>query len=148
MIPSELLLALCAPALAWATPLSKSCKAFPNTPGWPSRQEWSRLNKDIDGRLFKPELPGGVCHKGQSNYDEEQCPKVQEDWRTFEFHAENPVSMMWDLWTNYTCLPFDTFPCSGAGYPAYVANVTTAKHVKAAVDFGKYYMNQHINKLS
>ncbi|KAF4983056.1 hypothetical protein FZEAL_1456 [Fusarium zealandicum] len=137
MIPSQLFLALCASGLAWASPLSKNCKAFPGSPGWPSRSEWSRLNKALDGRLIKPELPGGVCHEGQPNFNEDQCPKVKEDWRTFEFHAQDPVSVMWDLWANYTCLPFDDFSCSGAGYPSYVANVTSAKHVKTTVDFAR-----------
>ncbi|KAF5009331.1 hypothetical protein FDECE_4429 [Fusarium decemcellulare] len=137
MVSSKFLLALCAPTLAWATPLSKSCKAFPGAKGWPSKHEWAQLNKTIDGGLLVPELPGGVCHEGQPNYNADQCPKVQADWRTFEFHDEDPVSVMWDLWANYTCLPFEDFPCSGAGYPSYVADASSAKHVKAAVDFAR-----------
>ncbi|KPM37671.1 hypothetical protein AK830_g8885 [Neonectria ditissima] len=135
MILSQFLFALCAPTFVWATPLSKSCKAFPGSPKWPSSHEWSRLNKTVDGRLLRPELPGGVCHEGQPNYNADQCPKVQQDWTTFEFHDESPVSVMWDHWAKYTCLPVEEYPCSGAGYPSYVANVTTASHVKAAVDF-------------
>ncbi|WAO87413.1 FAD-binding PCMH-type domain-containing protein [Fusarium falciforme] len=137
MVSFNLILALCAPTLALATPLSKNCKAFPGSSAWPSSNEWSRLNKTIDGRLIRPNPPGGVCHNGQPNYNKDQCPNVQQDWRTFEFHAQDPVSVMWDLWANYTCLPFEDFPCSGAGYPSYVAEVATAKHVKAAVDFAR-----------
>ncbi|KAF7552346.1 hypothetical protein G7Z17_g4398 [Cylindrodendrum hubeiense] len=137
MIPSKILLALCAQTLVWTTALGESCKVFPGDPGWPSSHGWSQFNKTVEGRLLKPVPPGGVCHEEQPNYNEDKCLKVREDWRTFEFHAEDPVSVMWDLWANYTCLPIDDFSCSGAGYPSYVVNVTTAKHVKAAVDFGR-----------
>ncbi|KDN60536.1 putative FAD binding domain-containing protein [Colletotrichum sublineola] len=138
MVSSKLLLlALCASAVVRASPLAIDCKTFPGSPGWPSSLEWSRLNETVDGRLLVPVPPGGVCHEGQPNYSADRCPGVQEAWRTFEFHDEDPVSMMWDLWTNYTCLPLDGFPCSGAGYPAYVADVGTSEHVKAAVDFAR-----------
>ncbi|KXH65704.1 FAD binding domain-containing protein [Colletotrichum salicis] len=137
MICSKFLLTLCAFVLVQATPDSTECKAFPGTASWPSSNDWSRLNKAVDGRLFKPLLPGGVCHPEQPNYSADQCPILLPAWRTFEFHAEDPISIMWDNWTNYTCVPLDGFPCSGAGYPSYVVNVTTAKCVKAAVDFAR-----------
>lgn len=139
MIPSRhLLLALCAPSLAWASSLPKHCKASPGSPEWPSDHEWSQLNKTVDGKLLKPEMPGGVCHEGQPNYNEDQCPKTTEDWKTFEFHAADPVSVMRDQFANYTCLPDTQYSCSGQGYPSYVANATTAEHVKAAINFGKH----------
>ena len=139
MIPSKpLILALCAPSLAWASCRAKHCKAFPGTPEWPSDDEWSQFNEAIDGRLIKPELPGGVCHEGQPNYNEGQCAQVAADWLSFEFHAADPVSVMSDNFANNTCLPNAEYPCSAKGYPSYVANVTTAEHVKAAVHFGKH----------
>ena len=134
----HLLLALCAPTLTWASWLPKQCRAFPGSKDWPSDREWSRLNKAVSGRLIKPEPPGGVCHEGQPNYDEDQCPNVVEGWKTMEFHASDPVSVMRDQFANQTCLPDPQYPCSGQGYPSYVVNATTAKHVKAAVDFGKH----------
>lgn len=134
----HLLLSLLAPTLAWASPRPKQCKAFPGSPDWPSDREWSKLNKKIDGRLIKPEIPGGVCHKGQPNYNEDQCPIIAAAWRTHDFHAGDPVSVMSQNWADYTCLPDAQYSCSGHGYPSYVANVTTSKHVKAAIDFGEH----------
>lgn len=138
MIPSKPLLALCALTLTSASCPSKDCKAFPGSPDWPSDSEWTRLNNDIDGQLLNPELPGGVCHEGQPNYDGDQCSVIAEAWTTFEFHVADPFSLMMNQFSNFTCLPDPQFHCSGQGYPSYVANVTTAKHVKAAVDFGKH----------
>lgn len=138
MIPyRHVFLALCAPILTWASCLPKHCKAFPGSSDWPSYQEWSQLNKEVDDRLLTPEVPGGVCHDSQSNYNEDQCIKTLEDWKTFEFHGADPVSVMWDHFTNHTCLPDTQYPCSGQGYPSYVVNATSAEHVKATIDFGK-----------
>lgn len=152
VVSRHLLSALCAPTLAWASWLPKQSRAFPGSADWLSDREWSHLNKAVSGRLLKPELPGGVCHEGQPNYDEDedQCPNIVEGCKTMEFHASDPVSVMRDQFANQTCLPDVRCPCSGQGYPAYVANATTAKHVKAAVDFGKHapYPQIHSSELT
>ncbi|KAF7557179.1 hypothetical protein G7Z17_g865 [Cylindrodendrum hubeiense] len=44
---------------------------------------------------------------------------------------------MWDQFTNDTCLPNEDFPCTATGYPAYVVNATTPKHVKLGIDFAR-----------
>ncbi|EJP63436.1 FAD binding domain-containing protein [Beauveria bassiana ARSEF 2860] len=140
-----LLLLAAAGAHAAATPAhsnrgpSSSCKAYPGVAGWPSADAWRGLNKTVGGRLLRPTttLPGGVCHAGQPNYDEARCASVAEQWETSEFHLADPVSIMSNVFTNYTCLPDPSMPCSGAGYPAYVINVTSSADVKAGVDFAR-----------
>ncbi|KAM3553933.1 hypothetical protein ARSEF4850_006693 [Beauveria asiatica] len=117
---------------------SSSCKAYPGVAGWPSAGAWRGLNKTVGGRLLRPTtLPGGVCHAGQPNYDEARCASVAEQWATSEFHLADPVSVMSNEFTNYTCLPDPSMPCSAAGYPAYVINVTSSADVKAGVDFAR-----------
>lgn len=117
-----------------------SCKAYPGTPSWPKADAWNTLNRTLGGQLIQPTvLPGGVCHKGQPNYDEAQCATVAQEWTTSEFHLASPISVMSNEFTNYTCLPDPNTPCSPAGYPAYVVNVTTAEHVKAGIDFGIFF---------
>lgn len=144
MIPFRLVIAVCAPSLAWAACVTKQCKEFPGSPGWPSASDWSQLNSTVGGKLLKTVLPGGVCHEGQPNYNEDQCPEVAEEWTTFEFHAADPVSVMWDRWSNFTCLPDPQYPCTGQGYPSYVVNATAAKDVQAAIEFGKHASAPHI----
>lgn len=100
-------------------------------------QTWSQFNDTLEGRLIKPVPPAGICHEGQPNYDKEQCATLQENWSKYQFHADDPVSVMWEVWTNNTCLPDPEKPCSGDGYPAYVVNATIADDVKTGVDFGK-----------
>ena len=139
ILSSVLFLALGGPAaLVSAACVSKNCKAFPGSPDWPSKKDWSGFNETLDGRLIKPVAPGGVCHDGQPNYEPDQCPNVAEQWFVPQFHANDPVSVMWDNWANFTCLPNPDYPCSVGGYPSYVVNVTTAEHVKTAIDFGRH----------
>ncbi|KAK8914910.1 FAD-linked oxidoreductase ZEB1 [Metarhizium anisopliae] len=138
-VPAQLLLSF--PGLldlASATgPESNKCKAYPGTPNWPSAQVWASLNKSLDGRLITPSPPGAVCHPGQATYNETQCAEVVKGWSTYDWHTKSPVSVMWDQYTNDTCLPDPRAPCSPQGYPAYVVNASTAEHVKAGVDFAR-----------
>ena len=114
-----------------------SCKAVPGTRGWPSSQDWARFNESLAGRLLQPPPPGAVCHPGQASYNAAECPAVQAAWSTYEFHQANPVSMDWNQWTNDSCLPEQSAPCSGQGYPVFVVNATEARHVQLGVQFGE-----------
>lgn len=123
---------------AHVTPVS-NCKAFPGSADWPSINTWSSLNKTLGGRLVQPTPPGAVCHKGQSSFNADECSSVAKAWTTDEFHAANPVSVMWDQYANYTCLPQSNTTCTSNGYPAYVVIASTPEHIQAGLEFGKFY---------
>lgn len=114
-----------------------SCKAVPGTPEWPSAREWSRLNESLAGRLLQPPPPGAVCHPGQAAYDAAECSAVRAAWSTYEFHQADPVSTDWNQWNNDSCLPLDGAPCSPRGYPVFVVNASTPRHVQLGVQFGE-----------
>lgn len=138
-ITSQILLPFsCLSGLTTASscPPSSQCKAYPNTPSWPSAQTWASLNKSLGGRLITPTPPGAACHPGQATYNETLCAAVAKGWKTYDWHTKDPVSVMWDNFANDTCLPDANVPCSPRGYPSYVVNATTAEHVKLGVDFG------------
>ncbi|KAL7764154.1 hypothetical protein ACKLNR_005299 [Fusarium oxysporum f. sp. zingiberi] len=115
----------------------KTCKTYPGSSDWPSHKAWSRLNDTLDGRLFAPVPPGAVCHKGWPSYDKDTCPRVAEAWKHYDLHTQNPVSLIYDQYSNWTCLPDKSYPCSGSGYPAYVVNVTKAEDIKIGIDFAR-----------
>ncbi|CAM1510668.1 Fc.00g010030.m01.CDS01 [Cosmosporella sp. VM-42] len=130
--------ALCLPPLVNGGCLpEKACKAYPGGNDWPSQDLWNHLNSTLDGRLILPTPPGAVCHPGWPTYDTSQCPAVASNWSVYEFHTDNPISVMWDQFSNDTCLPNPEYPCSTNAYPAYVVNATTPDHVKAGVDFAR-----------
>jgi hypothetical protein len=115
---------------------SPSCKSTPGSKIWPSTEVWAALNQTIGGQLIQPTPPGAVCHSSNPTYDAVACIAVQEAWSSEFFHQKNPISAEWNNWTNDSCLPIDTLPCTSEGYPIYVINATTSEHVKAGVNFG------------
>ncbi|KAK4682183.1 hypothetical protein QC764_113010 [Podospora pseudoanserina] len=128
----------CSPLLTSASSSHKQqCKAIPGTPDWPSPASWKRLNESLAGRLLQPPPPGAVCHPGQPTYDAGECPNLLADWSKLDYHHTNPVSTYWNNWSNDTCLPYPGYPCSGQGYPLFVINATTARHVQLGVRFAK-----------
>ncbi|ODA76962.1 hypothetical protein RJ55_07479 [Drechmeria coniospora] len=76
-----------------------------------------------------------TCHKDRPEYDAARCAEISKKWVTFDWHTQDPVSNCWSQFSNDTCLP-DGPSCSGQGYPPFVVNATTARHVKAGIDFG------------
>lgn len=121
-------------AIAWA---GGSCKAIPHTLSWPSIQSWQKLNTSTSGRLLAPPAPGAACHADQPTFDNATCNYITTAWPNSTFHANNPISVDFENWTNDSCLIDPAAPCSGAGYPVFVINSTTAHEVSAAVDFAR-----------
>ncbi|KAI0191937.1 FAD-binding domain-containing protein [Astrocystis sublimbata] len=113
----------------------EACRSFPGDTSWPPVESWIQFNQSLGGKLNNPSPPGAVCRRGQSAFDADKCAAVTAGWSTYGFHQGDPVSNMWQHYNNDTCLPDPDAPCSGAGYPAYVVNATTANDVKLSLDF-------------
>ena len=118
---------------------SAECRAFPGSADWPSNRDWARLNDTIDGALLKPTPLGSVCYPGP-NYDERRCKFLSGPTagisRTF---VDDPLNVLTQWPEGETCVA-TTKPqgnCTQGGFPVYVANVTTVKHVQAAVNFAR-----------
>lgn len=117
------------------------CKAVPGAHEWPSEEQWQAFNTSLGGQLIRPTPPGAVCHPDQPSYNAERCAAVQTGgWQGFALHVNDPVSMMGNTWTNDSCLPDPSFPCSGSGYPVYVVNASAVEHVQLGVKFGRFFV--------
>ncbi|PHH78727.1 hypothetical protein CDD80_6362 [Ophiocordyceps camponoti-rufipedis] len=114
-----------------------NCKSFHGSRDWPSHSVWASLNGTLGGRLLAPLPPGAVCHAEQPSYNASACPERKKEWSRYEWHAEDPLSVMWDQFTHYSCLPDANAPCTARGYPTYVVNASTAEHVKTGIDFAR-----------
>lgn len=121
---------------AQETPTNGGCRSYPGSHDWPHAGQWNHLNQSLDGQLLRPVPPGAICHPEQPHYDSELCKRVATSWSLPSYHTDNPISVMWDQYTNYSCLPNSFKPCDGNGYPHYVVNVTRAEHVAIAINFG------------
>ena len=115
-----------------------SCRAFPGSEDWPSRCEWSRLNKALQGRLLHPDPPAAVCYEGD-DYDEDACKNLVLRAGDTHFYIDDPLSVLSQWLQGSTCLP-DLNPtgnCTRGGFPEYVVNVTRVADVQVAVNFAR-----------
>ncbi|KAI0965734.1 hypothetical protein F4678DRAFT_467282 [Xylaria arbuscula] len=127
----------------------EACKTFPGTTLWPLDETWSKFNQSIGGKLIKPgPPPGAVCHPGQPTFDADKCAIVTAAWSTYDCHFSDPVSNMWQQFSNDTCLVDPNSPCSADGYPSYVVNATTATDVKLGLDFARKHRIRVVVKSS
>jgi hypothetical protein len=109
-----------------------SCKWVPSQSGWPTDAEWNALGQAVKGRLLRPVPPAAACH----GIGDGSCDSVKLGFRDSTWHANNPVSNMWQNYNNYSCMPTGT-SCTGTGYPVYVVEAQEASDVKAAIDFAR-----------
>ncbi|KAM7184182.1 hypothetical protein V8F20_012320 [Naviculisporaceae sp. PSN 640] len=117
------------------------CNVFPGDKNWPSVTEWNRLNASLDGALLRPEIPGAACYPSEPTYDPERCRfLVQQAGRT-HFWLDNPLTTLTQWPQGNTCLPSlnltTTANCARGGWPEYVVNATTVKHIQVAINFAR-----------
>ncbi|KAK3390023.1 hypothetical protein B0H63DRAFT_519257 [Podospora didyma] len=121
-----------------ATYKGPKCKIGPGDPGWPTVDEWTKLNNTLGGVLLKPRPPGAVCYPGPE-YDATLCRYLLTTAPMTRFYAENPINVLTGWAEGSTCdiTPFPTGNCSQGGFPAYVVNATKVRHIQLAVNFAR-----------
>jgi hypothetical protein len=135
MISLYLRLCLILFSIIYPFAVAQPCKNLPGSSDWPTPSEWFAFNQTLGGRLILPHAPAAACHRGQPEYNMATCVRIMDSWDSSQWHSDNPVSGDWQNWNNYSCLPDPSLPCSVDGYPTYVVNASTAKHVQQAVNF-------------
>ncbi|KAJ4377988.1 hypothetical protein N0V83_000818 [Neocucurbitaria cava] len=134
------------PSSSFLASATEQCKCTPDNKCWPSDAEWSSLNTTLKGKLIRGVPPGSACYPEQPNYNQKTCAFVASQWFNSTWHATNPVSIDYPIWTNNSCNPIwpdgtsvtgdvnaGAKGCSFGAYPAYVVNATTAEEVGAAL---------------
>ncbi|KAK7965167.1 hypothetical protein PG988_010171 [Apiospora saccharicola] len=119
------------------------CSIFPGDDLWPPETEWTRLNRSLDGVLLRPTPAGAVCYPDHPAYDAAQCQFLLQDARSTRFWLDDPLTEL-AQWTQGTTCPAiasqtqgEMKNCTRGGFPEYVVNATTAKHVQIAVNFAR-----------
>jgi hypothetical protein len=129
-----------------ASTTGHGCKCTPGSHCWPLEADWSSLNDTLGGALIQGVPPGSVCYPDHSNYSPEACAFVTSQWFNSTWHATDPVSIDYPIWTNNSCNPIwpngtsitgDTTAgargCTIGAYPAYVVKATTNEQIGAAL---------------
>ncbi|KAH6619091.1 hypothetical protein B0J18DRAFT_370853 [Chaetomium sp. MPI-SDFR-AT-0129] len=116
-----------------------ACKSFPGDPSWPTDTEWSRLNKTLQGALLQPLPPASVCYGSSPNFNADTCVFLRTQASQTSFYLDDPLSILTQWPQGNTCLlsANPTGNCTQGGFPVYVVNATTVKHVQAAVNFAR-----------
>ncbi|KAK1527881.1 FAD binding domain-containing protein [Colletotrichum paranaense] len=115
------------------------CKVYPGDISWPSDKAWAALNERVENRLLKPRPQAAACYSG-AEYDEAACASMTATWTNSYTHLDDPIEMFSPVYQGLTCLPpniYDSGNCTMGGFPWYVINATSAKHVQEGVKFAK-----------
>lgn len=117
---------------------SPRCRAWPGSRDWPTDAEWKQLNVTLDGGLLRPLPAAAACYQGEL-YNETMCRwLVGQSGRT-HFWLDEPLSTLTQWPQGSTCVlePDAEGTCTRGGFPEYVVNATTVKHIQAAVNFAR-----------
>ncbi|KAI0469091.1 putative FAD-dependent isoamyl alcohol oxidase [Xylaria cf. heliscus] len=115
------------------------CRYLPGDDGWPSADDWSRLNDTVQGRLIATVPQASVCRSSPyGNYNAAACASLQGSWTEAEIYVTKPAEIMNPYYQNQSCDPFVTGKsCELGNYAVYSVNVTGEDDVLAAVTFAK-----------
>lgn len=115
------------------------CKAYPGSAEWPLDEEWSQLNSSLEGVLLKPVPAAAVCYDGPY-HDEDQCDFLLRNASSTRFYINDPLTVLTE-WpegdTCYSASETEGLTCTQGGFPVYVVNATTVKHIQIAVNFAR-----------
>ncbi|KAK8139011.1 FAD-binding domain-containing protein [Apiospora sp. TS-2023a] len=132
-----------AAATAVSQQQQQRCRVFPGDEFWPAETEWTRLNRSLDGALLHPTPAGAVCYPEHPAYDAARCQFLLQNARTTRFWLDDPLTEL-AQWTQGSTCPVianqtheEMKNCTRGGFPEYVVNATTAKHVQIAVNFAR-----------
>lgn len=114
------------------------CRAWPGSHDWPSDSEWKQLNTSLGGALLRPVPPPAACYPGET-YNETTCRWLVNQSGQTHFWVDDPLTTLTQWPQGSSCIlkanPQGT--CTRGGFPEYVVNATTVKHIQAAVNFAR-----------
>ncbi|RMJ21281.1 Berberine and berberine like protein [Aspergillus sp. HF37] len=126
-------------SLSAATSANATCKVSPNDVTWPSTEEWTALNRSIEGTLIKTAPAASSCYPGNPFGSNENCTEVTRHWPYAAYHAMWPESIDYSIYANHSCLPpgVDGYTegkgCSTGGLPQYIVNASTERQIATAM---------------
>ncbi|KAH3971739.1 hypothetical protein HBH70_139220 [Parastagonospora nodorum] len=117
---------------------TEECRSIPGDGDWPCVEDWSAFNKTLGGVLLKPRPLASVCYTGE-DYNEQKCAQLKQSWARMNLHTEDPTSIMSQWASGNSCTPTSqpNSTCTQGGWPVYVVNAKTVRHIQLAVNFAR-----------
>ncbi|KAK4184233.1 hypothetical protein QBC35DRAFT_441806 [Podospora australis] len=117
------------------------CKSFPGDSSWPSPADWNSLNQTLGDVLLNRLPPAAVCYPSSPNFNQEACNFLLNNATRTTFYFDDPITVQAQWPQGLTC-PLSrnigaNATCTQGGFPVYVVNATTPRHVQAAVNFAR-----------
>jgi hypothetical protein len=118
----------------------RDCKVTPDSPAWPSKDDWAALNTSVGGHLLAPTPPAIVCDPLRPTvYNATSCAALDTVWFQDTFYNEDPISLYSPNFQDDACLPSGlvngSVVCDLGPFPHYTVNATEAGHVAQAMKF-------------
>lgn len=119
-------------------PPEAKCRAFPGTSEWPDESTWSHLNASLGGVLLKPVPAAAACYPG-AYQNEAKCASLLSNQVISKDHFNDPLGLStnWPAGNPCPVAEKPTGQCTQGGFPVYVVNATSVKHVQIAVNFAR-----------
>lgn len=117
------------------------CKTTPLDAAWPSQEDWSALNRSVNGMLLRTTPVASSCWPNNPFDSTLSCNDVKANWSSTAFHAELPESLDYPMWANSSCIPpgatgyEESRGCDLGGLPEYILNATSNEEVSTALQF-------------
>ncbi|KAK1757004.1 6-hydroxy-D-nicotine oxidase [Echria macrotheca] len=135
------------PALRYGNPVETPdpdadlphCRAWPGSHDWPAADEWTKLNTSLNGALLRPDPPAAACYPSDARYNATTCRWLLGQARQTGFWIDDPLVVLtqWPQGSTCPAVMDAKGNCTRGGFPEYVVNATTAKHIQAAVNFAR-----------
>ncbi|KAF7350009.1 FAD-binding domain-containing protein [Mycena venus] len=122
-----------------ATSGSRKCKVGPWDAAWPTKAEWAAFNTSLDGALIKTVPQGAVCYPNDPHFDEAACTAAVQATAFSGGVVVDPSNIVQPWIAGEPCDITETpiGNCSLGGFPVYIVNATTVKHVQLGVNFAR-----------
>ncbi|KAI7189255.1 FAD-binding domain-containing protein [Hortaea werneckii] len=117
------------------------CKTTPLDAAWPTQDDWSALNRSVNGMLLRTTPVASSCWLNNPFDSTVSCNDVKANWSSAAFHAELPESLDYPMWANSSCIPpgatgyKESRGCDLGGLPEYILNATSKEEVATALQF-------------
>lgn len=129
--------------ISWLPAANAASSCQPNSPCWPSLDEWNRFNQTVSGRLRVTQMLASSCFPSSPNFDAKTCSDINQNYHNGTFRQETYGALeitQWEACGAANCYPDSQGQsCSLGRLSALYVDAETPADVTATVKFIKQH---------